>query len=152
MSAFETRLKVGLEELQDADWSLESRAHRGPRIRRSLSVLGAIVATVAALGGAFTLGANLPDDSGVHAALGVFSEGQPLYCSGLDRMSLADADRVVRARGLSVFWQIEQGDATVIAEVPPESGTIAGGVMTDLSTVLIVVDPTGEVRNAAPSC
>jgi len=82
-----------------------------------------------------------------------FAEGQPLYCSGLDDMTLAEADRYLREWGFTVYWQIERGAATTVETAPPATGIIAAGVAFDAHTVQIVVVPAGSPEwHVAPSC
>lgn len=139
-----------LRRLESAEWTIRATAqHRQHRILPA--VLAAALLLLGGLGGAFVASVSTPETD-VRSAPGVFSAGQPLYCSGLDAMTLAEADQYLRARGYTVFWQIEKGDATTVADAPPPAGTIAGGVLTAPLTILIVVDPTGTERNAAPAC
>jgi hypothetical protein len=153
MTSFEDDIQARMRRLEDTNWKSEPIQVRPERpFAISLLTIVASIGLLAGLGGGYVIGANPPTVPGVHSAPGIFSEGQPLHCSGLDGMSLSDADRSVRAKGYIVFWQIERGDATTMSAVPPTEGSIAGGVLTDDNTVVIVVDPTGTVRNSAPSC
>lgn len=154
MTDIDAALRDGLRTLEETQWSAKARhgaTRRGGR--RLLVTMVAGVALVAVAGASLAVGAIRLGDSGVRSAPGVFSEGQPLHCSGLDEMTLADADRFVRARGFTVFWQIENpaGEA-VMSAVPPATGSIAGGVLTDHGTIVIVIDPSGERYGAAPRC
>lgn len=144
-------LSARLRRLESADWSSPrpSTAHR--RHQMANAALVAALLLLGGLGGAVVVSTTLPE-TGVRTLPGVFDQGQPLHCIGLDDMTLAQADRHIRDLGFEVSWQIERGDATTIADAPPLSGTIAGGVATSEHTILIVVDPTGTERNAAPGC
>lgn len=144
-------LTVRLRRLESADWSSPQPGAVHQRHQTANAALAAALLLLGGLGGAVVVSATLPETE-VQALQGVFNQGQPLYCSGLDDMTLEQADRHIRNMGYVVFWQIEQGDATTIAEAPPLSGTIAGGVVTAERTILIVVDPSGTDRNAAPGC
>lgn len=153
MTSFEDDLKARIRRLEDTDWKSERMQARPERpFAIPILTIGAAMGLLAGLGGGYVIGANPPTVPAVRSGPGIFNEGQPLHCSGLDGMSLSDADRFVRAKGYILFWQIERGDATTMSAVPPAEGSIAAGVLTDANTVVIVVDPTSEVRNAAPSC
>jgi len=140
-----------LRRLEGAEWATAGSTMSRRRPRVGVAAFAAGLVLLGGLGGAIVAGVTR-SESDVRSLPGVFNEGQPLHCSGLDEMTLAEADQYVSGLGYTVFWQIERGDATTIADAPPPAGTIAGGVVTSDSTILLVVDPTGTERNAAPRC
>ncbi len=80
---------------------------------------------------------------------GLFNPGQPLHCSGVERMTPQDADRFLRAQGYDVTWQIEDRDPRTpyrLSETPPERGFVIDGVAHGVKLTMIV--EVGE--NAEP--
>lgn len=129
MTDTEGALRDGLLALEGTHWSatpLRRAPGRGGRMLVRVALAVTTLAVVA--GGTFVVGAVRLGESDVRSAPGVFDAGQPLHCSGLDELTLADADRAVRAPGFTVMWQIENpaGDP-VMAAVPPATGSSPAG-------------------------
>ena len=71
---------------------------------------------------------------------GLFTPGQPLHCSGVDRMTPAEAAPVLEALGYDVTWQVEDRDRLTSGQTrePPKSGFIIEGIVHGRAMVLVV--------------
>jgi hypothetical protein len=63
-----------------------------------------------------TLGrAGKPGETYV-ASASAFARGEPLHCSGLDRVTAAEAEREIRSRGLTAVWRPYRDSANTLLD------------------------------------
>jgi len=111
-------------------------------MRRAGSIAGVILAI--ASGGAMA-GVAVGRPPGPAGATpighpGLFNPGQPLHCSGIERMRPPEAARFLEALGYAVTWQVEDRDALTSRQtsVPPATGFIIEGVVHGRAMLLVV--------------
>lgn len=149
MNGFDGQMRERLARLESAaPTGAPPNLGRARRFRSRVGGLALAVAATLLLAGV-AVGGVVVISSGVVGHEGLFNPGQPLRCSGVDKMSPPVAQQWLNERGYTVTWQIEDQDAHTSRQtsVPPTSGYIIDGILHGNQLTLVV--ETGA--NAQPA-
>ena len=120
--------------------------------------LGLALAAVLLIGAATTAGSAVLNEARSHE--GLFNPGQPLACTGVERMTPPEAADWFAQHGYTVTWQIEtrNGGSTKDASTsrrsstPPQTGYVIDGVLEGdhILTMVVETGPAAQPRGPMP--
>jgi hypothetical protein len=106
--------------------------------------LGLALAAVVLIGGAATAGSVVFNNA--IGRPGLFNAGQPLACTGVERMTPPEAAHWLSQHGYTVTWQIEartggstkESSTSTQSATPPQTGYVIDGVLEGKHLTMVV--------------